>query len=288
MSVAMLTIPLVDGLAKHLSARYSPLFIGWARYAVASLIVLPIAAAFNGRPLFPTERRSSHVWRTVFLVSAMTLYFLSIARIPLATAASAFLIAPVAGVLLAVIVLKERLTLAKVLALILGILGSMVMLRPEGSTDPGILLAIGSGLTFAMYLITMRRASEVSDPIRTLAFQCAVGTALLTPQAVQSWRTPEWSDAWFFLGLGVISSMSHLMSITAFRFAQASTLSPLVYLELVGAALVGYLAFGDIPTASTLAGAAFIVAAGLVLLRAEQASKPHIEARPHPERVPQE
>src|SRR5262249_54781553 len=85
MTLAMLSIPLVDGLAKYLSVRYSPLFLGWMRYAVACLVILPFAAATHGPRLFPAERRPSHVFRTVFLVMAMTLYFLSIARIPLAT-----------------------------------------------------------------------------------------------------------------------------------------------------------------------------------------------------------
>jgi hypothetical protein len=65
MILAMLSIPLVDGLAKHLSASYSPLFLGWARYAVASAVVLPFAAALHGRRLFPAEQRASHVLRTV-------------------------------------------------------------------------------------------------------------------------------------------------------------------------------------------------------------------------------
>ncbi len=83
MILAMLSIPLVDGLAKHLSTIYSPLFLGWARYAIASVVVLPFAAVIHGRRVFPAERRVSHVFRTVFLVTAMTLYFLSIARLPL-------------------------------------------------------------------------------------------------------------------------------------------------------------------------------------------------------------
>ena len=65
MTLAMLSIPLVDGLAKHLSLDYSPLFIGWARYAVASVIVAAVAAAMHGRHLFPTEQLRSHILRTV-------------------------------------------------------------------------------------------------------------------------------------------------------------------------------------------------------------------------------
>ena len=178
------------------------------------------------------------------------------------------------GVVLSVIVLKERLTSPKLLALALGTTGSLVILQPGASTDPGILLALGSGLLFAMYLVATRQASQASDPVRTLAFQCVMGTALLTPQAILYWRTPELSDAVFFIGLGGISALSHMLSIAAFRFAYASTLSPLVYLELVGAALVGYLAFGEVPTWPTILGAAFIVASGLVLLRAEGRESP--------------
>jgi drug/metabolite transporter (DMT)-like permease len=149
MAIAMLTIPLVDGLATHLSAAYSPLFLSWARYIVASLIVLPFAAGIHGAHIFPMERRFSHFLRTLFLVAAMTLYFLSIARIPLAMAVSTYFVSPVIAIVLSIVVLKERITSRKVLSLILGFLGSMVILRPGGSTDPGILLALGSGVFFA-------------------------------------------------------------------------------------------------------------------------------------------
>ena len=169
MTIAMLSIPLVDGLAKHLSVSYSPLFLGWARYAVASLIVLPITATIHGPRLFPAERRASHVFRPVFLVTAMTLHFLSIARIPLATAVSTFFVGPIIAAVLSVIVLKERLTSRKALSLTLGFVGSIVILRPGGAMDLGILLALGAGIFFAFYLIATRHAAQDSDPVKTLA-----------------------------------------------------------------------------------------------------------------------
>jgi drug/metabolite transporter (DMT)-like permease len=267
MALAMLTIPLVDGLAKHLSTRYSPLFLGWARYAVACLIVLPFAAGIHGPRIFPTERRTSHVLRTLFLVAAMTLYFLSIARIPLATAVSTYFVAPVIAVVLSVVLLKERMTSWKGLSLILGFVGSTIILRPGGSMDPGILLALGSGVFFAFYMITTRQAAQESDPIKTLAFQCVAGALLLTPQAILSWSAPAWNDLLFFAGLGLFSAVSHILSIVAFRHASASTLAPLVYLELIGTVLVGFLGFREIPDLPTILGAGCIVAAGLLLLQ---------------------
>jgi drug/metabolite transporter (DMT)-like permease len=266
MTAAMLTIPLVDGLAKYLSADYSPLFLSWMRYAVASAIVLPLAAARHGRHLFPSTQLPSHVLRTLFLVAAMTLYFLAIARIPLATAVSAYFVGPIIAVVLAVVLLKERLTVRKGVSLALGFAGSLVIVRPGGAIEPGLLLALGAGACFACYLVATRRASADSDPIRTLAFQCVVGVALLTPQAVYAWSTPAWSDLAFFAALGACSAITHLLSIAAFRLADATTLAPLVYIELVGAALIGYFAFGDVPNTATAIGAACIVAGGCVLL----------------------
>ncbi|HEV7370457.1 DMT family transporter [Arenibaculum sp.] len=266
MSAAMLTIPVVDGLAKHLSAAHSPLMIGWARYAVACAITLPIAAALHGPRLLRMERPVSHLLRTLCLVAAMTLYFLAIARAPLATAAGAYFIGPVVAAGLSVFLLGERMTRRKSLSLALGLLGAIVILRPGTSTEPGVLLALGAGVFFAFYLIATRRAAQADDPVKTLTFQCTVGAVLLTPQAVLYWSAPAWSELVLFAGLGLFSILSHFLSIVAFRFADASTLAPLVYVELIGVALVGYLAFGEVPGIPILVGAGFIAAAGLVSL----------------------
>ncbi len=267
MTAAMLSIPLVDGFAKHLSADYSPLYISWARYVVACLIVVPLAAARHGAAVLPATRRGAHLVRTLFLVASMTLYFLAIARIPLATAISAFFVGPIVAVVLAVLVLKERLTVWKLLSLGLGFGGALVILRPGAEVEPGLLMAFGSGLCFAFYMIATRAAAQGSSPLQTLAFQCVVGALLLTPQAVWAWSVPAAGDLVFFAALGAFSAFSHVLSIGAFRHADASTLAPLVYLELIASATIGFVAFGEVPRWTTLIGAALIVAGGLVLLR---------------------
>jgi len=205
--------------------------------------------------------------RTLFLVISMTLYFLAIARIPLATAISAFFVGPIVAVVLSVFVLKERLTARKLISLGLGFGGALVILRPGAAIDPGLLFAFGSGLFFAVYMIATRQASLRRDPMKTLALQCVIGTLLLTPQAIWTWSTPLPGDLIFFAGLGLASATSHMLSITAFRFADASTLAPLVYLELIGTSLIGFVVFQEVPGLATLIGAALIVGGGLVLIR---------------------
>ncbi|MBT3700373.1 MAG: EamA family transporter [Alphaproteobacteria bacterium] len=267
MTLAMLLIPTVDGLAKYLSGQHSPLYIGWARYAVASMVVLPFAVFSHGKRIFPQNNLGPHILRTIFLMSAMTLFFLAIARTPLATAISAYFVAPIIAALLAVIFLKERLTTIKTVAVVLGFSGALIILRPGMDMDIGVLLAMGAGAFFAFYVITTRQASRQSDPIRTLVFQCVVGTLILTPQAIWAWSLPAVQDLHLFLTMGCLSALSHILSITAFRYAEASTLAPLVYLELVSASIIGYIFFDDLPDVGIWIGAAVIVASGLLLLK---------------------
>lgn len=267
MTLAMLAIPIVDGLAKYLSADYSPLFISWARYFVACVVVLPIVVAVHGRRIFPTTRLGAHTLRTVFLVTAMSLYFVAISIIPMATAISAYFVAPIIAVVLSVVFLKEKLSTRKLVSLALGFGGALVILQPGGDIEAGILLAFGAGAFFALYMIATRQASRQSPPLQTLAFQCAMGAVLLTPQGIWTWSTPQIDDVIFFAGLGTFSVVSHLLSIRAFGYTEASTLAPLVYLELVATAIIGYIFFKEVPGIATIAGAAFIVTGGLVLIR---------------------
>jgi drug/metabolite transporter (DMT)-like permease len=266
MVVAMLTIPLVDGIAKHLSASYSPLFISWARYAVACIIILPVALVRSGKEMFPRQDLGAHTLRTVFLVTAMTLYFISVSRIPLATAITAYFVGPVIAVLISVVFFREAFTIRKGLSLVFGVMGTLLVLRPGGSTDPGILMAFGAGFFFALYMIATRQASRQSDPFKTLTFQCVVGMFLLLPQALASWSSVGVGDMGFFIAMGCFSAFAHVLSIMAFRYADTTSLAPLVYLELVGTSIIGYLAFNEIPGFFTISGALLIVMAGLVLV----------------------
>lgn len=80
------------------------------------------------------------------------------------------------------------------------------------------------------------------------------------------WSVPAASDPLFFVGLAVFTTIGHGLSIVAFRLADTSTLAPLVYSELIGATLIGYFVFRDVPDAATLTGAGLIIAGGLVLV----------------------
>lgn len=267
MVFAMLTIPLVDGIAKHLNAVHSPLYVSWARYVVACCVVLPWALRAHGRQFLPRVQLGAHLLRTVLLVGGMTCYFIAIASVPLVSAASAYFVGPIIAMLLAVLVLGEVLTARKILALVLGFAGTLIVLQPAAGIEPGLLWALASGVCIACYLVATRHAVQHSTPLQTLAFQCLIGALLLTPQALWTWSVPQWPQLLSFAALGGLSVLSHMLSITALRHAEASVLAPLVYVELLGTVAVGYFAFREVPGAQVWAGAAAIIAGGLLLLR---------------------
>lgn len=268
MVAAMMLIPIVDTAAKYLSADLSPLFVAFMRYAASTALILPVAFGLRGAAnMLPRNGWGMHALRTMLLVSAMSLFFVALTTVPLADALGAYFIAPIVAAVLALVILKERLTAGRIAGVVLGFAGTLLIVRPGGSMEPGLLLALLAGLLFGGYIIATRAAALRSGPLETLTFQCLFGALLLSPFAILFWEQPT-AMQWGLIALmGLVSIAGHFLSITAFRFADASTLSPLVYFELVSGAALGFFIFGDIPAPIVWAGIALIVIGGLIVIR---------------------
>lgn len=281
MAAAMLIIPTSDAIAKYLSGAHSPAFLSWVRYVAALGFILPVALLQRARAPGPARAPASQgrywlaqILRTAFLVTAMTLYFVAIARIPLADALGAYFIAPIAATLLAAIALRERLDRRRLLAVALGFLGAILVVRPGSETSADTLIALVSGLCMACYLVLTRATAQDRPPVTTLAIQLSLGILMLLPFALLDWTMPAREGLVLILLMGLVSTLSNLMTISAFRLAQVQTLSPFVYLELIGATALGFFMFGDLPSPATWAGIAVIVAAGLIVATARPVVAP--------------
>lgn len=267
MATGSAIIPIADGIAKALSEHHSALLVSSGRYFAASFLLLPIAFMKHGRNALPPRHRlKPHIVRTILMVTAMTLFYTAIVTIDLATAVSAFFIGPVVASLAAVFMVGEKMTPAKVLALLLGFAGAIIIARPGAAISPGILLALASGVCYGFYLVSTRVASGETTPLQALVFQNFFGTLLLLPQAIMTWSQPTGLDILLLLCMGLISLLCHTLTINAFRHADATTLAPLSYVELITSATVGYLWFSQTPQPNVWIGAAFVATAGLVLI----------------------
>ncbi|MBF0277371.1 MAG: DMT family transporter [SAR324 cluster bacterium] len=268
MLLSILIIPFSDGIMKYMSVSYSVVFVSWARFLAITMLMLPLA--IHRRHSFLKFRFYFQTFRALFFVAALLLYFTAISRISLVDALGASLLAPIFATVLAVVFLKERLNLKKKIAIFLGFLGAVIVLRPGLSMDIGTIYALIAGFMYACFLVMTRMAVQTSSPFIILAFQSFVGTILLTPFALMEWEQIEVEGMALVFAMALISLSVNLLSLNAFRFAQASTLSPLVYFELVSATLIGFFFFKDFPDWITWLGISVIVIGGLSLIEGKK------------------
>ncbi len=269
MASASLAIPIVDGIAKLLGTQHSPYLVAWARYVAASLIAAPLTAGFYRSAYDLRRDLTANIVRTVLLVGAMTCFFFAITRIPLATAFGGYFLGPVIAALAAPL-LGERLSAGRLAAAALGLAGALLVVRPDTDLSLGALLAVGSGGLFAGYLVTTRLAAANTPAIDALRFQCVLGAVLLTPLALTHWSWPTQAELLLIAAMGAVSTLCHFMVIAAFRFAEVSILSPLVYLELVTATLIGLVVFTELPDRLAFAGIGLIMLSGLMIWLVER------------------
>ncbi len=271
MTFAMLILPISDGIVKLLSDEYPILFLNGARYFAGAVTFVPIALVMLRNYQFPTNQIFSLSTRTILHVCAVSLYFLAIARVPIADALGAYFVAPLVASVLAVILLNERITRSQAVALFVGFGGALIVVRPGASINVGMLYALTSGVVFGIFLVSTRKTSQKVPALAALGFQFVLGTLLLLPVVIYFWKPVELWDLYLIGVAGVLWAIGHFAIIQAFKRAATSTLSPFIYLEILGGAAVGYFMFNNIPSVITIIGIALVAFSGLLVQRTTSA-----------------
>lgn len=274
MMAAMMVVPLMDGIAKHLSATFSVAQVTWARYFFHLVILLPVVLWRHGAAALLLRRPVLQIVRGGFLLGSTFLFFGAIAVMPIADAIALVFVAPLIVTALSPVVLGEQVGVRRWLAVIVGFLGVLVIVRPGMSAFHwGMLLALGAGSIYAFYSLATRRLSGSAPPLVTLTYTALLGAVVMSAVVPFFWITPTTTElAWMAL-MGAVAAAGHFLIIKSFEYAEASLLAPLGYSEIISATAVGYLVFGDFPDEWTWAGVAVIIASGIyVSLRERKAS----------------
>jgi drug/metabolite transporter (DMT)-like permease len=256
----------MNSLVKALTASFEPLMLVWARYFFH---VLAIVALFPRR--FPRFLRTGQLGvqlgRSVLLLAATVLNFLALYWLPLGEVAAITFTSPILVAALAVLLLGERVGAARWLAVLAGFGGALLIIRPGGETvNAGALLAFGCAVAYALYQISTRVVRE-AEPMVSLLYGGLVGMLTLSLLVPFAWRAPTALEWLQLAAIGVVGATGHLLMIMALRRAEASRVSPYIYLQLVWAMLSTVLVFGVTPRPTTLLGAAVVVGNGLLLYR---------------------
>lgn len=263
----MLLTPAADGVAKTLAAEAAPMTVACLRYLAAGLVAVAVAACAGRRVAVPRRDIGGQILRTALLMGAMSALVAALGLVPMAKAVGGFLVAPIVSGLLGILLFGEAPTLPRLAGAALSFVGAALLLRPEAGVEAGSLFALLGGTLLGAYLAAQRGAGGGTDALSTLAVQSLVGALLLAPFAVAGGLPPATPGLLGgALALGTLSAACHGLTVAAYARAEAATLAPFLYFNLVTAMAAGWLWFGEALSPATLASLAAIVAGGLVAL----------------------
>jgi drug/metabolite transporter (DMT)-like permease len=257
----------LDSMIKYLAPRYPVPLLVWARYAVQAVAILLWLGMTMRSRLFHTRQPRMQIARgTVVLLSTLC-FFNALKYLPLAEATAINYTTPTLVILLSVVVLKERMTLARWAFVVAGAVGTLLVVRPGAAILHGaaLLALVGAGFYATFQIMTRKLAAE--DPRVTLFYSALCGTVLMTlllPFVDHDVDMP-WPHMLLVGFAGVLGTTGHFLFILAFRHAPASGLTPFTYLQIVWATLLGWALFGQFPDAPALFGMAIIAGSGLLL-----------------------
>ena len=272
--LAWVMLPIMDGFAKFLSSDLPVLQITWARYFFTVAFTLPIMFFFFRKNLVWTDKPKLQLIRGLILLTANVCFFYSISIISLAKALTLAFIAPLIVTAFSPIFLDEKVGFRRWSAVIIGFIGSMVVIRP-GFMEINLasLAALGTGVMYGFYLIITRKLSSSDNPLLTLLLTGVVGAIIISFVMPFVWIKPTLNQWSMMAAIGIFACVGHLFIILSLKYADASKLAPFSYFEIVTNIIIGYYFFSDFPDKWTFLGLFIIILSGIYISRRENIIK---------------
>jgi drug/metabolite transporter (DMT)-like permease len=269
-SVACFSV--LNAISKTLMQHYPVVQVIWARYVFAFVFMMALFLPRSGLALFRWHNVGSQVVRGLLLFFSSFLYFHGLVHLPLATAASISLTSPLIVTALSARFLGEPVGVRRWIAVGLGFAGALIVVRPgHAEFEWHSLLIVASALCSAFYQLFSRRYGQTERPDASATMATIVGTVAAAPLLPFEWLTPAFGWDWMlFVAIGVMAGVGHYFLTIAYSQAPAAVIAPFNYVQLIGAAVLGYLVFDNVPDFWTWVGAAVIVCSGLYLGHAER------------------
>lgn len=286
---AVFLFSLQDSLIKWLSDRYPLHEVILARATVATLVLLFVVRLEGGWRVLRSAQPGLNVARGLLIVMANMCFFLSLASMALADAVALFFVAPLFITMLSIPILGEHVGAHRWIAVVVGMVGVIVMLRPgDGLVDPVALLPVVAAFCYAcMQMLTRRigladKASTMAVYIQGafIAVSCLFGLVAGDGRfagsghpsiefLLRAWVVPQGADVLLVAGIGVMNAGGAYLISQGYRLAEATVVAPFEYVAMPFAVLWGLLFWSDWPDATAFAGIGLIVGAGLYVFYRE-------------------
>ena len=266
MIAAMAVNATKDGMAKLLGASYTPLTILLIQFIVTSGVLVPLVIHNNGARALIPNRLTVQVLRSFFVAVGVGMYYWAINFIHIADATAMVFVAPLIVTALSPWVLGEPLGMRRTIAVIIGFLGVLVILRPTMEGDrSGYFIALASGVFLAAFYMASRKLADTTPIMASTFHNSFIAMILLLPFLALYWVPPKMDDLALLAGFTSLATIGQILMVGAFSFAGASIISPFLYTQIIWATTVGYILFETLPDQWGWVGIAIVASAGVYI-----------------------
>jgi drug/metabolite transporter (DMT)-like permease len=272
MLLSLAVFAVLNGVVKDLMQRFPANEIIFFRNAFGLLPLLMLLPWAGGLSILKPQAPFGHVLQALAMSATLVLSYTALGLIPLAEVTAILFLQPTIITVLAHFFLGERGGVRTWASVVIGFAGVLLIVRPTGlGVQFGALAAIAATVFGSIGMLAVRALSRQNASLSISIWYMILSTAIFLPTLFFWWVTPTFDQ---FVGLGLMglaSGVGQYLMILAFRFAKASTLSPVQYGNLLGAIVVGFVGFGEVPSLATLLGAVVVMAAMALVLPGRKA-----------------
>jgi drug/metabolite transporter (DMT)-like permease len=263
----------LDLCAKWLLADYSLQQFVFLRSIFGVLVFLSVSRWFGGIGDLKTKRWKAHLMRTVLASGAMFGFFYGLKHMPLVNALTLAFTAPLIVTALSVPILGEHVGWRRWLAVVIGFIGVMIVLRPgKGMLTPAALAIMVASFCYAGLAISARKLATTESSL-SLSVYVITGPLIISSLILPGNYVAPTVNAWIlFVLAGFASAGAWAGIVGGYRRAPPSMLAPFEYTALIGAAIAGYYIWGEVPDKWVIAGGTIIIASGLFIVYREVGS----------------
>ena len=238
---------------------------GFLRFLFGFLLILPFIF-YNQFQNYKTPNLKIHLTRGLLNIPMMLLGFSALQYIPLEQIKAISFISPIIVVVLSVIFLKEKIYLIRIGALVIGLVGVFVILRPGiVSINIGAYMVLCSCSIWSVVVIITKFAARVDSAFTILSYQYTIVTILSLPIALYFWQSPSSQTIIYLIFAGIAGTIVHLCINTAYKLTELSVLQPVNFSRLLIASFFGFIIFDEIPDIWTIIGGLIIFSSILII-----------------------
>ena len=268
--IAILSV--MDAVIKGMAAYYPIFQVTFLRFVCGTIVATGVILVT--RPGWPSrETVIANGLRSIVAVLTATTFFYALGQLPLAETLVLSFLAPMFVAFFGMLLLKERVDSRIVGALVVGFLGTLIVVLGESGSShaerswSGVAAALASAVFYALSVVLLRQRAQRDQFIHIVLFQNLGPMLLISPFGLAVWQQPTAPHMAWFLVMGTLGVIGHILMATAFAKAEAARLASLEYTALIWATVIGYGVFNEVPTLATFIGGALIVGAALITSR---------------------